>query len=73
MRARTNEVAYLNNGMLSNCKIINHGRSMNALVNLNLFMLLEATHEQIQIVKSSLVSHMYIQLIHYYLLRRTDL
>lgn len=58
MLARTNEVAYLNNGMLSNCKIVNHGRSMNALVGLNLFMLLEATHEQIQIVKTSLVSYL---------------
>jgi small-conductance mechanosensitive channel len=54
--ARTNEVAYLNNGMLSNCKIINHGRSINAMINLLIPIRLEATHEQVQIVKSSLVS-----------------
>lgn len=55
--ARTNEISYLNNGMLSNCKIVNHGRSVNALVNILVNIRLEATHEQIQLVKSSLVSN----------------
>lgn len=53
--ARTNEISYLNNGMLSNCKIINHGRSVNSLVNLLVPIRLEATQEQIRLVKSSLV------------------
>eukprot|EP00804_Cyclotella_cryptica_P009864 CCRYP_014152-RA/>CCRYP_014152-RA protein AED:0.26 eAED:0.26 QI:897/1/1/1/0.88/0.8/10/620/1334 len=52
--ARTNEISYLNNGTLSNCKIVNHGRSNNALVNLVIRMRLEASHEQVQIVRSSL-------------------
>lgn len=54
--ARTNEISYINNGMLSNCKIINHGRSYNAMVNLVIRVRIGATHEQIQIVRSSLVS-----------------
>lgn len=60
--AKTNEIAYLNNGMLSNCKIVNHGRSVNALVNLIISIRLEATHEQIQLVKSSLVSYDFIMI-----------
>ena len=54
--ARSNEISYLNNGMLSNCKIVNHGRSLNATVNILVPMRLDATHEQIQLVKSALVS-----------------
>lgn len=54
--ARTNEISYVNNGMLSNCKIVNHGRSVNSLVNILVAIRLDATHEQIQLVKSSLVS-----------------
>lgn len=54
--ARTNEISYLNNGTLSNSKIVNHGRSNNALVNLSIRIRLDATHEQVQIVRSSLVS-----------------
>ena len=44
---KTNEISYLNNGMLSNCKIVNHGRSVGALVNLLIPIQLEATHEQV--------------------------
>ena len=52
--ARSNEISYLNNGMLSNCKIVNHGRSVNATVNIMLHLRLEAAHEQIELFKSSL-------------------
>eukprot|EP00970_Alexandrium_tamarense_P009980 scaffold1976_cov187-Alexandrium_tamarense.AAC.9 len=51
---RTNELSSVNNGSLANCKIVNHGRSLNACVNLVLPMRIEVTHEQVQIVKSAI-------------------
>ncbi|KAL7538906.1 hypothetical protein ACHAXR_008875, partial [Thalassiosira sp. AJA248-18] len=49
--SRTNEVSTVNNGSISNTRIVNHGRSMNAMVNISLRMNIEASHDQVQIVK----------------------
>ena len=47
-------VSTINNGSISNTRIVNHGRSMHALVNIHLAMRIDVTHEQVQIVKSAL-------------------
>jgi len=52
--SRTNEVSTVNNGNIANTRIVNHGRSMRALVNIHLDMKLNVTHEQVQIVKSTI-------------------
>ncbi len=54
---RTNELSTVNNGAISNTRIVNHARSLKALVNIQLPMTIKATHEQIQIVKSALVQY----------------
>ena len=54
---RTNELSTVNNGAISNTRIVNHARSLKALVNIQLPMTIKATHEQIQIVKSALAQY----------------
>jgi len=52
--SRTNELSTVNNGAIANTRIVNHGRSMNALVNISLPMRIEVNSEQVQIVQSAL-------------------
>jgi len=57
--SRTNELSTVNNGTVANSRIINHGRSIDALVTVSLPMRIEATHDQVQVVKDSI--EQYIQ------------
>jgi len=52
--SRTNEVSTVNNGSIANTRIVNHGRSINACINVHLPMRIDATHDQVQIVQSAL-------------------
>merc|ERR1712071_237891 len=52
--SRTNEVSTVNNGSIANSRIVNHGRSHNALVNVSLLVRIDTTSDQIQIVQSAL-------------------
>ena len=52
--SRTNEVSTVNNGSIANSRIVNHGRSHNALVNVSLPVRIDTTSDQIQIVQSAL-------------------
>lgn len=52
--SRTNEISTVNNGTIANTRIVNHGRSPNALVNVTLRVNLAVTHEQIDILKSAM-------------------
>lgn len=52
--SRTNEISSVNNGAIANTRIVNHGRSFNALVNILLPMRMQVTSDQIQIVESAL-------------------
>jgi len=52
--SRTNEVSTVTNGSIANTRIVNHGRSINALVNISLPMRLDTTNDQVQIVKSAI-------------------
>mmetsp|Transcript_32345 Transcript_32345/g.78322 ORF Transcript_32345/g.78322 Transcript_32345/m.78322 type:complete len:1238 (-) Transcript_32345:93-3806(-) len=52
--SRTNEISTVNNGSIANTRIVNHGRSLNALVNIELPMSIEVLHDQVQIVQSAL-------------------
>ena len=54
---RTNELSTVNNGAISNTRIVNHARSLKALVNIQLPVTIRATHEQTQVVKSALVQY----------------
>lgn len=55
--SRTNELSTVNNGAIANTRIVNHGRSLNALVNIELYTRLDVTNEQIEIVKSTLLQY----------------
>ncbi len=54
---RTNELSTVNNGAISNTRIVNHARSPKALVNIQLPVTIRATHEQTQVVKSALLQY----------------
>ena len=55
--SRTNELSTVNNGAIANTRIVNHARSLHALVNVQLLMTLDVTNEQVQIVKSALLQY----------------
>mmetsp|Transcript_57437 Transcript_57437/g.121884 ORF Transcript_57437/g.121884 Transcript_57437/m.121884 type:complete len:1390 (-) Transcript_57437:180-4349(-) len=55
--SRTNEISTVNNGSIANTRIVNHGRSQNALVNIMLPMRIDVTHDQVQIVQAALEQH----------------
>jgi len=52
--SRSNEISTVNNGAIANTRIVNHGRSQNAMVNVSLLMRNGVTHDQVQIVQSAL-------------------
>ena len=52
--SRTYELSTVNNGSIANTRIVNHGRSPNAMVNISLWMRIETSSDQVQIVKSAL-------------------
>ena len=55
---RSNEVSTISNGSIANTRIVNHARSRNAMVTINLFMTLSrATHEHVTIVRSALTQY----------------
>ena len=52
--SRTNEVSTVNNGSIANTRIVNHGRSFNAMVSISLRLDIAATHDQVMILKSAM-------------------
>ena len=54
--SRTNKLSTCNNGLLANTRIINHNRSNNALISISLPMMITVSHEQVQVVRSAIVS-----------------
>lgn len=52
--SRTNEICTVNNGSIANSRIVNHGRSKNALVNIALPLKIHATLSQVQTVNDAL-------------------
>ena len=56
---QTNEVSTVTNGSIANQRIVNHARSVKALVNLTLPMRIDATNDQVSMVQSAI--EQYIQ------------
>jgi small-conductance mechanosensitive channel len=52
--SRTNEISSINNGSIANTRIVNHGRSHNALVNITLLVKIETTSDRIELLKQAI-------------------
>ena len=54
--ARTNEICTVNNGAIANSRIVNHGRSHDALVTISLIVKIESSNDKLQLVRAAVVS-----------------